>query len=146
MTYTKENQGIMSKYTASAHSTYNIGYYIVFCTKYRYKLLHYDAETTLRQLLTEAASDLGVTIRMMETMPDHVHLVMPAPPSLSIHRVVKELKGRSSYHLRKQYAYLRNYPSLWTRSYFVETVGHISEKTVVHYIENKKSNALSSPG
>ena len=41
---------------------------------------------------------------------------------------------------------LRKFPSLWTRSYFVETVGHISEKTVVHYIEIQKSKALSSPG
>lgn len=100
----------MNKYTASAHSTYNVEYHIVFCTKYRYKLLHYGAETTLRQLLTEAASDLGATIRMMETMPDHVHLFVTAPPSLSIHSIVKVLKGRSSYHLRKQYAYLRKYP------------------------------------
>lgn len=136
----------MSKYTASTHSTYNVGYHIVFCAKYRYRLLRYDAETTLRHLLTETASDLGTTIKMMETMPDHVHMFVTAPPSMPIHRIVRHLKGRSSYYLRKQHAYLRKYPSLWTRSYFVETVGHISEKTVVHYIENQKSNALSSPG
>ena len=56
-------------------------------------------------------------------------------------------KGYSSYFLLKEFAYLRKYLSLWTRSYFLETVGHISEKTVVNYIEHQKTNfnALSSP-
>lgn len=39
-------------------------------------------------------------------------------------------------------SHLRKHPSLWTRSYFVETVGHISEKTVVHYIEHQRANLL----
>lgn len=136
----------MSKYTASLHATYNVGFHIIFCTKYRYRLLRYGTERMLKELLAEAASNLGITIRAMETMPEHVHLFVTASPSLPAQRIVKNLKGYSSYYLRKQYAYLRKYPLLWTRSYFVETVGHISEKTVAHYIECQKSIALSSPG
>ena len=135
----------MSKYTASSHATYNVGYHIIFCTKYRYRLLRYGAKRTLKTLIAEAAINLGITIRAMETMPEHVHLFVTASPSLPVQRIVKNLKGYTSYYLRMQYAYLRKYPSLWTRSYFVETVGHISEKTVTHYIERQKSNALSSP-
>ena len=136
----------MSKYRASTHVTYNIGYHIVFCPKYRYNLLRYKAADELKRLLTTKASALGITIQTMEVMPDHVHLFLNGLPSLSIDYIVKQLKGYSSYHLRKQFAYLRKYPSLWARSYFVETVGHISESTVVHYIETQKSKALSSPG
>lgn len=136
----------MSKYQATAHVTYNIGYHVVFCPKYRYNLLRYSAADELKRLLITKASDLGITIQTMEVMPDHVHLFLNGLPSLSIDYIVKQLKGYSSYHLRKQFAYLRKYPSLWTRSYFVETVGHISEKTLVHYIESQKSKALSSPG
>lgn len=136
----------MSKYQATAHVTYNIGYHVVFCPKYRYNLLRYSAADELKRLLITKASDLGITIQTMEVMPDHVHLFLNGLPSLSIDHIVKQLKGYPSYHLRKQFAYLRKYPSLWTRSYFVETVGHISEKTVVHYIESQKSKALSSPG
>ena len=135
----------MSKYHASSHVTYNIGYHIVFCPKYRYNLLRYRAADELKRLLTAKATDLGIAIQTMEVMPDHVHLFIQGVPSLSIDSIVRELKGYTSYHLRKNFAYLRKYPSLWTRFYFVETVGHISEKTVVHYIETQKSKTLSSP-
>ena len=125
--------------------TYNIGYHVVFCTKYRYNLLRYAAATLLKELLTETSLQAGVNIRTMEVMPDHVHLFITAPPSLPVPDFVRKLKGRTSFVLRRRFEYLRKYPSLWTRSFFVESVGHISEKTVVKYIENQKS-ALSYPG
>lgn len=96
------------------------------------------AAERLKTLLLQAASHLGIIIQAMEVMPDHVHLFIIARPTISIPQIVQYLKGYSSYFMRKEFTYLRRYPSLWTRSYFVETVGHISEKTVVHYIENQK--------
>ena len=99
-----------------------------------------------QKLLLEKASDLGITIQTMEVMPDHVHLFIVATPTTPIEWIVKQLKGYSSYNLRRRFAYLRKYPSLRTRSYFAESVGHISEKSVVKYIESQKSKTLSSPG
>ena len=128
----------MSKYNASSHSTYNVAYHVVFSPKYRYNLLRYRAAERLKTLLLQAASHIGIIIQAMEVMPDHVHLFIIARPTISISQIVQYLKGYSSYFMRKEFTYLRRYPSLWTRSYFVETVGHISEKTVVHYIENQK--------
>lgn len=128
----------MSKYNASSHSTYNVAYHVVFSPKYRYNLLRDIAAERLKTLLLQAASHLGIIIQAMEVMPDHVHLFIIARPTISIPQIVQYLKGYSSYFMRKEFTYLRRYPSLWTRSYFVETVGHISEKTVVHYIENQK--------
>ena len=128
----------MSKYNASSHSTYNVAYHVVFSPKYRYNLLRDSAAERLKTLLLQAASHLGIIIHAMEVMPDHVHLFIIARPTISIPQIVQYLKGYSSYFMRKEFTYLRRYPSLWTRSYFVETVGHISEKTVVHYIENQK--------
>ena len=128
----------MSKYNASSHSTYNVAYHVVFSPKYRYNLLSDSAAERLKTLLLQAASHLGIIIQAMEVMPDHVHLFIIARPTISIPQIVQYLKGYSSYFMRKEFTYLRRYPSLWTRSYFVETVGHISEKTVVHYIENQK--------
>ena len=138
----------MNKYNASTHSTYNVGYHIVFCTKYRYNMLRYRASERLKTLLQQNAAELGISIQSMEMMPDHVHLFILARPAVSVPQLVCRLKGNSSYLMRKEFAYLRRYPSLWTRSYFVETVGHISEKTVVNHIEHQKTNfnALSSPG
>ena len=128
----------MSKYNASSHSTYNVAYHIVFSPKYRFNLLRYRAAERLVTLLQQSAANLGIIIQAMEVMPDHVHLFIIARPTISIPQIVQYLKGYSSYFMRKEFTYLRRYPSLWTRSYFVETVGHISEKTVVHYIENQK--------
>ena len=128
----------MSKYNASSHSTYNVAYHVVFSPKYRYNLLRDSAAERLKTLLLQAASHLGIIIQAMEVMPDHVHLFIIARPTISIPQIVQYLKGYSSYFMRKEFTYLRRYPSLWARSYFVETVGHISEKTVVHYIENQK--------
>ena len=135
----------MSKYSATTHTTYNVGYHVVFSPKYRYNLLRYKAADVLKVLIQETASNLGISIPVMEVMPDHVHLFVTAKPSLPIDTIVMRIKGYSSYYLRHHFEYLRKYPSLWIRSYFVETVGHISEKTVVQYIANQKSKALSSP-
>ena len=129
----------MSKYNASSHSTYNVAYHVVFSPKYRYNLLRDSAAERLKTLLLQAASHLGIIIQAMEVMPDHVHLFIIARPTISIPQIVQYLKGYSSYFMRKEFTYLRRYPSLCTRSYFVETVGHISEKTVVNYIQNQKT-------
>lgn len=126
--------------------SHNIGYHVVFSPKYRYRLLRGASATMLKELLLEKASNLGIAIQTMEVMPDHVHLFVVANPNMNIGNIVKYLKGYSSYHLRQAFAYLRKYPSLWTRSYFAESVGHISEKTVVKYIASQKSKTLSSPG
>lgn len=135
----------MSKYSSTTHTTFNIGYHVVFCSKYRYRLLRYKAADVLKELIQEKACELGISIPVMEVMPDHVHLFVISRPSHSIDKIIMQIKGYSSYYLRHHFPYLRRYPGLWTRSYFVETVGHISEKTVVQYIANQKSKALSSP-
>lgn len=135
----------MSNYQASSHVTYNIGCHVVFCTKYRYNLLRYRAITILKELISEVASDLDVSIRAMEVMPDHVHLFITASPSLAIETIVRRIKGYTSYYMRNTFSYLRKYPSLWTRSYFVETIGYISEKTVVKYIENQTKKPFHPP-
>lgn len=138
----------MSKYRASTHSTYNVRYHIVFSPKYRYNLLRYRAAKKLKTLLRQSAAEIGISIQSMEVMQDHVHLFVLTRPAVAVTQLVCRLKGYTSYLMRKEFAYLRRYPSLWTRSYFVETVGHISENTVVNYIEHQKANfnALSSPG
>lgn len=102
----------MSKYKATTHATYNIGYHVVFCPKYRYSLLRYRTGKELKRLLTVKALNLAITIQAMEVMPNHVHLFLNGLPSRSIDYVVKQLKGYSSHLLRKQFAYLRKYPSL----------------------------------
>jgi len=134
----------MSKYRATSHVTFNIGYHIIFCPKFRYGVLKWKAADILKEILCRKALELDAYVKNIEVMPDHVHIFLTGKPRRNIDGIVRQLKGYSSFILRKRFSYLNRYPSLWTRSYFVETVGNISEKTVAQYIENQKK-ALSSP-
>ena len=72
-------------------------------------------------------------------MPDHVHLLVEVDPQYGVHRLVREMKGRSSHALRKEFPSLATrLPTLWTNSYFVSTVGGSPLAIVKQYIENQK--------
>jgi len=93
----------------------------------------------LKELLLQKAQEIGVGIAQMEVMPDHVHLFVQTDPTNSPHFIVHQLKGYTSRVLRKEFPFLRSrLPSLWTRSYYCESVGHMSEETIRKYIEDQK--------
>ncbi len=128
------------RWTTSNKAVYNIGYHLIWCPKYRRKVLVGQVEIRLKELLIEKAKELGVIIETMEVMPDHTHLFIKSSPILSPHYIVQQLKGFTSFQLRKEFPSLRSrLPTLWTRSYYCESVGHISEETVRKYIEEQKS-------
>lgn len=130
---------LANRYTSNSHSVYNLGYHIVFCPKYRRKVLVDGIDERLKELLHEKAHELDIAIESMEIMPDHVHLFIKSRPTYAVHFVVNQLKGYSSVKLREEFPKLRSrLPTLWTRSYLVESVGHISEDAVKKYIENQK--------
>jgi putative transposase len=127
------------RWTTSNKAVYNLGYHIIWSPKYRRKVLTGNIERRLKELLYEKATELELKIEKMEIMPDHVHLFVKASPVDSPHFIVQQLKGYSSHQLRREYPDLLNLPSLWTRSYYCESVGHISEDTVKKYIEDQKT-------
>lgn len=129
------------RWTYSNTTVYNIGYHIIWCPKYRRKVLQSPVSDRLEVLLREKADELGVVIETMEIMPDHLHLFVKAKPTACPHWIVQQLKGYTSRILRQEYESLRTrLPSLWTRSYYVESCGHISEDVVKRYIEDQKRN------
>ena len=128
------------RWTKSKTVVYNIGYHLIWCSKYRRKVLTGDAETRLKELLAEKAGQINIEIVQMEIMPDHVHLFVKATPVNSPHYIVQQLKGYTSRVLRQEFPSLKSrLPSLWTRSYYCESVGHISEETVQKYIKDQKN-------
>lgn len=128
------------RWTHSNTTVYNIGYHLIWCPKYRRKVLVGDVEARLKQLLTEKANEIGVSIEEMKILPDHVHLFVKASPVASPHWIVQQLKGYTSHELRMQFKSLRTrLPTLWTRSYYVESCGQISEDTIKQYIEDQKN-------
>ena len=129
------------RYSASKTCVYNIGYHLIWCTKYRRKVLSPKIELRLKELIRKKAEEIEVEIEEMETMPDYIHIFVKSKPTYSPHFIVQQFKGYSSRILREEFAELRSrLPSLWTRSYFCESVGCISADTIIRYIENQKNN------
>lgn len=127
------------KFKSNNNIVYNCQYHVIWCVKYRRKVLIDDVTTRLKQILYTAASDLRFEIGEMETDEDHVHLLISCDPQFGIHQVVKRLKGRSSKLLRDEFPALRSrLPSLWTNSYFVATVGGAPLSVIKQYIKDQQ--------
>ena len=116
-------------------SVVNIGYHLVWCPKYRRKVLSGRIEIRLKEILPQIAIEMECTVEKMEVMPDHLHIFLRGTPTLPVHLIVKNLKGKSSRMLREEFPSLKSrLPNLWTRSYYCETIGCISEETIKKYI------------
>lgn len=115
-------------------------FHVVWCTKYRRKLLVPDVESRLKEIAAEVATETRCTIREMEGDLDRFHVLVDIDPQFGIHRFVKAVKGRSSRLLRREFAPLRTrVPTLWTNSYFVSTVGGAPLAVIKKYIEQQKT-------
>ena len=118
---------------------YSCKYHVVWCPKYRRKVLVDGVDERLKQICNDVAEELRFEIIEMEVMPDHVHMLVEVDPRLGIHRAVKRMKGRSSHDLRQEFPWLRSrIPCLWTNSYFVSTVGGAPLDVMKSYIESQK--------
>jgi putative transposase len=131
--------GAGARYSKNAGVVFSLKYLIVWCPKYRLKVLVGDVETRLKNVLLSVAAQYGVLIEVMDVKPDHVHLLVSADPTRCVAEIVNRLKGASSHILRNEFPHLKSrMPTLWSRSYYAGTVGHVSESTVQKYIENQK--------
>ena len=93
-----------------------------------------------RKLIFKKCYELGCKVIAIETMPDHTHILMQTNPKQNPISIVKHLKGFTSKILRERFPSLKKLKSLWTRSYFLSTHGHVSNKTIKQYIGNQKNN------
>jgi putative transposase len=96
-------------------------------------------ERDAKKLMNEKATELGCEVLALEIMPDHVHLFLNCPPTLSPSDAMFWIKGYSSRILREKYPILRRMPSMWTRSFFVSTAGNVSSDTIQRYIDEQKT-------
>jgi putative transposase len=126
-------------YQSKGHIFYSCKYHVVFCPKYRRKVLVNGIDIRLKEIIQQVADELGCGIIELEVMPDHVHMLCEVDPQFGVHKFVKRVKGRSSFLLRKQFPALKSrLPTLWTHSYFVSTVGGAPLAVIKQYIENQK--------
>lgn len=128
------------EYKSNHNVVYSCKYHVVWCPKYRRKVLVNGVDMRLKQLIEEICTELRIEIIEMEIMPDHVHLLMEVDPQFGIHKAVKQIKGCTSRILRQEFAWLNSrLPTLWTNSYFVSTVGGAPLSVIKQYIESQKN-------
>jgi putative transposase len=119
---------------------HSLGYHVVWCPKYRRPVLTGRVADRLRELLYAKADERGWSIEALEVMPDHVHVFVRCGPDTSPARVAHQFKGYTSRVLRSEFPHLRSrLPTLWSRSYFVATVGRPSETTIRRYIDEQST-------
>ena len=128
-----------TRYTQHAGGVYTLHYHFVWCPKYRRKVLQGSIADRLKELLHEKAEVLGVTVEGLEVLPDHVHLFVAASPTDAPQYLANQFKGYTSRVLRGEFPGLKSrLPSLWSRSYYVGSAGHVSADTIQKYIEQQK--------
>ena len=114
-------------------------YHVVFCPKYRRKVLVPPIDTRIKEMVLEKQDLYSYTVVEIEVMPDHVHLLLDVDPRVGIDAVVRKIKGYTAYRILQEYPWMKQrLPSLWTRSRFIATVGAVSLETVKRYIEEQK--------
>ena len=128
------------EYKSNNNVVYSCKYHVVWCPKYRRKVLVNGVDVRLKALIEEVCHEYRIDIIEMEIMPDHVHLLVEVDPQFGIHKAVKRIKGRTSRILRQEFPWLTTrLPTLWTNSYFVSTVGGAPLSVIKQYIENPKN-------
>ena len=131
---------IFMKYKTNNNVCYSCKYHVIWCPKYRRKVLTNGVDARLKELILQTADEHHAEIIELEIMPDHVHILLEVDPQYGIHKFVNQMKGRSSRILRQEFPWLRSrLPTLWTNSYFVSTVGGAPLAVIKQYIENQKN-------
>lgn len=126
-------------YKLSNTCAYNLGYHIVWTPKYRKSVLVDLVAERLKELLKEKSTADNYSIEALEVMPDHVHIFISADPTVAPQKIVNELKGYTSNKLRNEFNDLKTkLPTLWSRSYYIGSIGFVSESVVKTYIANQK--------
>ncbi len=127
-------------YKSNNNVVYSCKYHIIWCPKYRRKVLRDEIGERLKQIAAQVCEEQKSDLIEIEVMPDHVHMLVEVDPQYGVHRLVKSVKGRTSRMLRQEFNELtRKLPTLWTNSYFVSTVGGAPLAIVKQYIENQKN-------
>jgi putative transposase len=129
-------------YARNGDAVFSLKYHLVFCPKYRKSVLPGPVAERLKALLSTKAAALHVTLHTLEVMPDHVHLLVESDPGIAPAKLAAQFKGYTSRLLRQEFRHLRSQlPSLWSRSYYIDSVGHVSEATVRRDSKSQKGRA-----
>ena len=121
----------MSRFQKLSHSVWYCVYHIVWCPKYRFRVMEYKLRYYARDVLRELCRRYKIEILEGNVQKDDIHLVLSIPPSYCVSRVLGTLKGKSSIQIFRKLVGLRKKyygQHFWSRGYCVSTVGLDEEK------------------
>lgn len=134
------NNSMENKYRKTKTTVSLINYHFVFCPRYRRKIfLIPNVEERFKHMVKYICKEMNIEIIAIECDKDHTHMFLNCLPTLSPSDIMQKIKGVTSRVLREEFPELKKMPSLWTRSYFVSTVGNVSSETIKKYVENQKT-------
>lgn len=114
-------------------------YHVIWCSKYRRKVLTNQIEIKLKELITSFCQEFDIELINIKIEPDHVYLLLNVDPQYGIHKAVKRIKRLTSHELRKEFSELRTkLPTLWTNSYFVTTERNLPIFEIEKFIESQE--------
>jgi putative transposase len=116
-------------------------HHLEWCTKYRYEMFKQDKYKNLcEEILKETAQRHKIIIRELFVMPEHIHINVEAPPSMSQSKALQLLKGNLSHQLFKQQPKFRlRYPRghFFSPGAYASSVGYNTVEVVDNYIQNQ---------
>ena len=131
------------KYNHADHCVFLIQYHIVWCPKFRYNVLKPPVDAKLKEILLKICKEYGYEMKALEVMPDHIHLFVSTPQTQAPYTIVQRLKSRSAVMLFRAFPNLKKFygrcGSMWSRGYFISSIGIISEEAVRKYIAEQKT-------
>ena len=130
----------MEEYKQLSHTTYLCNYHIVFCPKYRFRVLHGRVGQKVKDLIRKVSEWKGAEIIEGHVSSDHVHLVLSIPPKYAVSEVIGTIKGRVAIRLFKDVPEMRKRHwgrKFWARGYFVSTIG-VNEAIIKRYVQKQE--------
>lgn len=136
----------MNDIQSLSHSKWNCKYHIVFAPKYRRQIIYGKLKVEIGKILRDLCERKGVEIIEANACPDHIHMLVSIPPSMSVADFIGYLKGKSALLIFDRFANLKyRYGNrhFWSRGYYVDTVGR-NKKIITEYIRNQLQEDIAN--
>ena len=129
------------QYHSASHCKYLTQYHVVWCTKYRYRVLVGEVKNNLKDILMNICKEHDYIVKALEVMPEHIHIFVDCKQTVAPCDIARILKSKSAIEMFKSNSKLKDFyarcSSLWSDGYFISTVGKVSETTIKTYIDEQ---------
>lgn len=132
---------MLNDYKTASHAKHLLQFHIIFACKFRCNVFTNPLLSDIIKRILISATNSRCVIHFLESDKEHIHLLVETVPNTNISILTNKLKSRTTYLVWKLYPdEMRKFyhkHRLWTRGYFVSTIGNVSNEVVREYILNQ---------